>query len=332
MAVEITYRKRIPYPFARVLSQYFDLEHIETVHPTTLGSYRAVEVAGDRIVFEQRWPSWLGVRLRSVVEQVWLPPNRIRIRFRRGFLRGVGVDTQLTDQGEETAIEEVYRVPLVPGWAWLRPWMGRVVERGAGRIWEEDLAVELCHGGWPGVPGADDPPRPESPAAESPAAVPPPAAMAPAAAAPQVPAPRRPAMPPAAAAPRVPAPPPVDAPPRLQTPSAANGADRWIRVAERADVADGRPRKVAADGTEIVVVRHAGRLHALGNRCTHTEGPLALGWLEGDRVVCPWHGARFRLADGHPCAGPAERPVATFPVREEGSGVFVQVGGETARL
>ena len=279
MAIEVTYRKRIPYPFARVLSQYFDLEHIETVHPTTLGSYRAIEVTGDRIVFEQRWPSSLGLRLRSVVEQVWRPPNRIRIRFRRGFLRGVGVDTRLKDQGEETAIEEVYRVPLVPGWTWLRPWMARVVERGAGRIWEEDLAVELCHGGWPGVPGADGPPRPESrPAEESPPA------------------------------------------------AESLGAGRWIRVAERADVADGRPRRVAADGEEIVVVRHAGRVHALDNRCTHTDGPLALGWLEGDRVVCPWHGARFRLADGHPCAGPAERPVATYPVREEGGGVFVQVG------
>ena len=306
MAIEVTYRKRIPYPFARVLSQYFDLEHIETVHPTTLGSYRAIEVAGNRIVFEQRWPSWLGLRLRSVVEQFWLPPNRIRIRFRRGFLRGVGVDTMLKDHGEETAIEEVYRVPLVPGWTWLRPWMVRVVERGAGRIWEEDLAVELCHGGWPGVPGADDRPRPASrPAAESRSA-----------------AESRPA-----AEPPVSAPVPVDAPPRLQTPPAANGTGRWIRVAERADVADGRPTRVAADGAEIVVVRHAGRLHALGDRCTHTDGPLALGWIEGDRVVCPWHGARFRLADGHPCAGPADRPVATYPVREEGGGVFVQVDG-----
>ena len=159
--------------------------------------------------------------------------------------------------------------------------MARVVERGAGRIWEEDLAVELCHGGWPGVPGADGPLRPEArPAAESP-----------------------------------------------QTPSAASGTGRWIRVAEGADVADGRPRKVEVDGAEIVVVRHAGRLHALGNRCTHTDGPLSLGWLEGDRVVCPWHGARFRLADGRPCAGPADRSVATYPVRAEGGGVFVQVDG-----
>ena len=264
-----------------MLSQYFDLEHIETVHPTTLGSYRAIEVAGNRIVFEQRWPSWLGMRLRSVVEQVWLPPNRIRIRFRRGFLRGIGVDTRLTDRGEETAIEEIYRVPLVPGWAWLRPWMGRVVERGAGRIWEEDLAVELCHGGWPGVPGQEH--------------------VRPATA------------------------PPGPAPPRSPRTPAVNGPGRWIRVAERSDVAAGRPTAVGIEGGEIVILRHAGRLHALGNRCTHTEGPLALGWIEGDRVVCPWHGARFDLADGRPCSGPADRPVATYSVREEGGGVFVQV-------
>ena len=289
MAIEVTYRRRIPYPFARVLSQYFDLEHIETVHPRTLGSYRAVEVAGHRIVFEQRWPSWLGVRLRSVVEQVWLPPNRIRIRFRRGFLRGVGVDTQLTDRGEETAIEEVYRVPLVPGWAWLRPWMGRVVERGAGRIWEEDLAVELCHGGWPGVPGQENSGPAASPAGPAP-------------------------------------------PPRPRTEAAANGDGRWVRVAERDEVAAGRPAQVAVDGREMVLLRHAGRLYALDNRCPHTDGPLALGWIEGHRVVCPWHGARFGLADGQPCSGPADRPVATYPVREQGGGVFVQVAGAGAGL
>ena len=286
MAIEVTYRKRIPYPFARVLSQYFDLEHIETVHPTTLGSYRAVEVAGNRIVFEQHWPSWLGLRLRSVVEQVWRPPNRIRIRFRRGFLRGVGVDTELVDQGETTAIEEVYRVPLVPAWAWLRPWMAGIVERGAGRIWEEDLAVELCHGGWPGVPGRGSPHPASTPS--DPASPPPP-------------------------------------------PTASNDRGRWVRVAERADVEAG-PTRASADGREIVLLRHAERLYALDNRCTHTDGPLALGWIEGDRVVCPWHGARFGLADGLPCDGPADRPVATYPVREEGGGVFVQVDGAGAAL
>lgn len=272
MAINVTYRVRIPYPFERVLAQYFDLEHLETVHPTTLGAARVLEVDGRRIVFEQRWPAWLGVRLRTVAEQVWLPPDRIRIRFRRGLLRGVGVDTHLLDRGGETAIEESYRVPLVPGWPWLRPLVRRVVERGANHIWEEDLAVELCHGGWPGVPGRE---------------------------------------------------PSTAARPAVST--SADGGERWIRVAEREDLDAGRARTVMAGGREMAVWQHAGRLHALDNRCPHTGGPLALGRIEQGRVVCPWHGARFALADGRSCGGPADRPVVTYAVRQEGRGVFVRV-------
>ena len=272
MAINVTYRVRIPYPFERVLSQYFDLEHLETVHPTTLGAARVLEVDGKRIVFEQRWPAWLGLRLRTVAEQIWLPPDRIRIRFRRGLLRGVGVDTHLIDRGDETAIEETYRVPLVPGWSWLRPLVRPVVERGANHIWEEDLAVELCHGGWPGVPGQGPATAVRSP---------------------------------------------------IWAPADGNG--RWVRVAERADLDAGRPRTAVAGGREIVVWQHAGRLHALDNRCSHTRGPLALGRVELGQVVCPWHGARFALADGRPCGGPADGPVGVYAVRQEGSGVFVRV-------
>ena len=274
MAISVPYRKPIPYPFDRVLAQYFDLEHFETVHPKTLGQCRVLEVAGNRVLFEQRWPVWLGIRLRTTIEQLWVPPDQIRFHFLSGFLRGVAVATQLTDQGETTEIEETYRVPLVPAWSWLRPLVGWVVERGSDGIWAEDLAVELCHGGWPGIPGQ---------AASQ--------AMS-------------------------------DAP---ETPASIRGDTRWVRVAERGELTDGHVRTVAADGRELVLWLRDGQLHALDSRCSHTQGPLGLGWLEADRVVCPWHGARFALADGQPCGGPADRPISTYPVRQEGRGVFVQL-------
>ena len=160
--MDIKYRKRIPYPFSRVLAQYFDLEHIETVHPTTLGEYRVREVTGNRIVFEQRWPAWLGVRVRTVIEQVWNPPDGVRIRFLKGFLRGVEISTRLHDWNEDTLIEEVYHVPLVPEWSWLRVLARPLVLRAINHVWTEDLAVELCHGGWPGVPGQSEQPASSS--------------------------------------------------------------------------------------------------------------------------------------------------------------------------
>ena len=146
------------------------------------------------------------------------------------------------------------------------------MERGANHIWEEDLAVELCHGGWPGVPGRESPGAASSPA-----------------------------------------------------PATADGGGSWVRVAERVDLDDGTPRSVVAGGREVAVWQHEGRLHALDNRCPHTGGPLALGRIEQGQVVCPWHGARFALADGRPCGGPADRPVVTYAVRQEGRGVFVRV-------
>ncbi len=165
-------------------------------------------------------------------------------------------------------------MPLIPAWAWLRPLVGWVVERGASGIWAEDLAVELCHGGWPGIPG-DAASQVMSDAAEQ--------------------------------------------------PESASSSARWVRVAEEAELSEGQGRAVTAGGRELVVWQHQGQLRALDNRCSHTQGPLALGWLEDGQVVCPWHGARFGLADGRPCRGPAERPVATYPIRVEGRGVFVRV-------
>ena len=56
------------------------------------------------------------------------------------------------------------------------------------------------------------------------------------------------------------------------------------------------------------MVEHAGRswrlveqdgvLHAHATVCPHSLGPLEEAALEDGCVVCPWHGYRFRLADG----------------------------------
>ncbi len=45
---------------------------------------------------------------------------------------------------------------------------------------------------------------------------------------------------------------------------------------------------------EIVFYRGAdGRAHALDNRCPHRRMRLALGRVDGDRIVCPYHGWNF---------------------------------------
>jgi nitrite reductase/ring-hydroxylating ferredoxin subunit len=52
---------------------------------------------------------------------------------------------------------------------------------------------------------------------------------------------------------------------------------------------------------------------------------LAEGRLDGNIVTCPWHGARFDITTGQCHAGPATRPVTTYPVIVEGSSIFIEL-------
>jgi hypothetical protein len=150
--IELGYQREIPYPPSVLLSQYFDLEHLEHVHPESLGRARMVSSLDRLIVWDLEWPLWGGFRLRSRFEQEYVPPWGIRARIVRGALRGTESTVQLSDCSGGTLVEEEHRVAL-PDWPILRTFIERTWIRRLDRIWEEDLAVKMCRGGWPGVPG-----------------------------------------------------------------------------------------------------------------------------------------------------------------------------------
>ena len=79
----------------------------------------------------------------------------------------------------------------------------------------------------------------------------------------------------------------------------------WSPVMAESDLAEAELRRVQVHGVDILLVKHDGRIFALGERCAHLGGPLAEGKLEGTTVVCPWHGSRFSLEDGRVIDGPA---------------------------
>jgi nitrite reductase/ring-hydroxylating ferredoxin subunit/uncharacterized membrane protein len=95
--------------------------------------------------------------------------------------------------------------------------------------------------------------------------------------------------------------------------------DDWT-AADRAADPDG-VTVVLLDGTEILVVAGAGEAHAVAARCAHLGGPLPEGEIEGGCVTCPWHGSRFRLADGALLRGPATAPQPAYDVDLDGDRV-----------
>lgn len=98
-------------------------------------------------------------------------------------------------------------------------------------------------------------------------------------------------------------------------------AGTFHRVA-RADEIDGPgPHPFIVHGWPVVLVRDEGRLHALINRCTHQAAALAPdGRVRRGAIMCPLHGARFKLDSGECLGGAGYAPLIRFDVREDADG------------
>ena len=99
----------------------------------------------------------------------------------------------------------------------------------------------------------------------------------------------------------------------------------FVKVAEVGDLSVGQGTLIERDGTALAVFNAGGgRLFATSPRCPHEEGPLAEGWLEGDVVICPWHGYDFELTTGR-CRVDNDLAVAVYPVRVNGTAIEVDL-------
>lgn len=65
------------------------------------------------------------------------------------------------------------------------------------------------------------------------------------------------------------------------------------------DLVDGQLKLVHVGDTDVLLARADGQFYALHPKCSHYQGPLVKGLLNGHRLVCPWHNACFDIRDGH---------------------------------
>jgi 3-phenylpropionate/trans-cinnamate dioxygenase ferredoxin subunit len=101
-----------------------------------------------------------------------------------------------------------------------------------------------------------------------------------------------------------------------------------ITVCKLSELPEGEMRLVEADGVKIGVFHcPGGELHAIEDRCSHDDGPLAEGEFDPTSctVECPRHGSLFDLRTGKPKSLPAYRPVAIYDVRVEADEVKLEL-------
>ena len=99
----------------------------------------------------------------------------------------------------------------------------------------------------------------------------------------------------------------------------------WHKLALVADIPDDAPFETGIEGLPLALYSVGGEIFCTANLCTHAEAFLSDGFLEGYEIECPLHGARFDVRDGRVLCQPADRDVATYPVRVEEGAVYVDI-------
>ena len=90
---------------------------------------------------------------------------------------------------------------------------------------------------------------------------------------------------------------------------------KFIPLLNESELSEGKMCKADADGVPVLVVKRAGRIFVMAEKCSHLGGPLSEGKFDGETVTCPWHGSTFAIEDGRVVTGPSTYRQPCFEVR-----------------
>ncbi len=99
----------------------------------------------------------------------------------------------------------------------------------------------------------------------------------------------------------------------------------FVRIGSKGELPPpGQAREFPCGTQTICVANVEGKFEAVDNVCPHRGGPLGLGIVEGNKIVCPWHGWEFELATGNNPFTP-NLGVAKYELKIEGDEVFARL-------
>lgn len=98
----------------------------------------------------------------------------------------------------------------------------------------------------------------------------------------------------------------------------------WIAVGDASAVTEDTPLSARIDGTAVGVYRLGDSFYALEDVCPHADALLSQGFVDGDVIECPLHGAQFHIPSGKCLKGPGGRDLVKFETRIDGAQIFIR--------
>lgn len=99
----------------------------------------------------------------------------------------------------------------------------------------------------------------------------------------------------------------------------------FVTVATIDDIDIDEVKIVEVEDRRLVIAHTKKGFYVVDDVCTHDNGPLGEGTLDGYELECPRHGARFDVRTGKALRFPAVAPINTYAVRVVGEEVQVSV-------
>lgn len=99
---------------------------------------------------------------------------------------------------------------------------------------------------------------------------------------------------------------------------------KFYRIVNVNDMPEGERLIFEINEQSIVLFNVNGEMLATGDLCSHDEGPIGDGELDGDVIICPRHGARFDVHTGKALSLPAVTGIPVYPVQIVDN--YVEVG------
>jgi len=97
----------------------------------------------------------------------------------------------------------------------------------------------------------------------------------------------------------------------------------FVEIAPASELPIGERLYLEVEGRAIVIFNIAEQLFAIGDICSHDDGPLGDGDLEGFNIVCPRHGAEFDVKTGKAVQMPAVVDIPAYPLQVRDGTIYL---------
>jgi 3-phenylpropionate/trans-cinnamate dioxygenase ferredoxin subunit len=89
----------------------------------------------------------------------------------------------------------------------------------------------------------------------------------------------------------------------------------FLEISPASELPNGERLFVEIEGKPVVIFNVGGQFFSIADVCSHDDGPVGEGRLEGYNITCPRHGAQFDIRTGKVIQMPAVVDIPAYPIR-----------------